>query len=262
MTNDLAIIFLREKNEKINKNLFFLSKKNNLNFYLINSGFPLRTNKKKIFNTKNYKTINSIFDKILNYKKPKYFLFINVSADEKYFLETIQRLFWYFEKFKFKSGVIDFSTSCNNFKQTIRDEPRIYPYIHYNLCRTFLVNKFYFAIKREILTEIFSNKITTKFFSEKIEYVISLICFSKNLLICKDKTYKIVLDNKKILKNFLTQKESIRFNENKFFDFSNPYYLPFVEKMLFVVYRLPHVEFDFPNKTINVLNPILKKKSK
>ena len=260
MINKLAVIFLREKNEKINKNLFSLCKNKNINFYFLNSGLPLKHKKKKIFNLRNYKTVNSIFEKILDYKKPNYFLFVNVSADEKYFLEIIQRVFWYFEKFKFKSGVIDFSTSCNSFKQVIKDEPRIYPYIHYNLCNTFLVNKFCFAVKREILTEIFSKKIKTNLFFEKIEYIISLICFAKKLLICRDKTYKIVLDNEKILKMFLKQKESITFDENGFFDFSNPYYLPFVEKLLFIVYRLPHVEFNFANKTINILNPILKKK--
>jgi hypothetical protein len=261
MKNNLAIIFLREKNEKINRKLFFLSKSNNFNFYFLNSGIPLKHKSKKIFNLKNYKTINGIFEKILNYKKPNFFLFINVSADEKYFLEIIQRSLWYFEKFKFKSGAIDFSTSCNHFKQIIKDEPRIYPYIHYNLCNTLLVNKFCFTVKREVLIEIFSNQLKTKIFNQKIEYIISLICFTKKLLICKDKTYKIVLDNEKILKLFLKQKQMIVFNEKKFFDYTNPSYLSFIEKMLFVAYRIPHVDFNFSNKTLNVLIPILKKKS-
>jgi hypothetical protein len=53
----------------------------------------------------------------------------------------------------------------------------------------------------------------------------------------------------------------IVFNEKKFFDYTNPSYLSFIEKMLFVAYRIPHVDFNFSNKTLNVLIPILKKKS-
>lgn len=262
MKDSLAIIFIRENNEKINRKLFSLSKDNNLNFYFLNCGFPIKHKSKKIFNLEKHKTVNNIFEKILSYKKPSFFLFINVSANEKYFLEIIQRSLWYFEKFKFKSGAIDFSTSCNNFKQTIKDEPRIYPYIHYNLCNTLLVNKFCFTVKREVLIEIFSHQVKTKVFNQKIEYIISLICFTKKLLICKDKTYKIVLDNERILKLFLKQKEMIVFNEKKFFDYSNPSYLSFIEKMFFVAYRVPHIDFNFSNKTLNVLVPILKKKSK
>ena len=260
MINQLAVIFLRERKERINKKLFSLSKENKINFYFVNSGEPIKTKKKKIFNLKEYKVVNQIFEKILNHKKPNFFIFINVSADEKYFLEIIQRTFWYFDKFKFKSGAIDFSTSCNNFKQVIKEEPRIYPYIHYNLCNTFLINKFCFAIKREILTELLLKKIKTKTFKEKIEFIVSLICFSKKMLVCRDKTYKIILDNKKIAQFFLKQKESIKFDEDGFFNLANPNYLPFIEKMLFIVYRLPHIEFNIPNKTLNVLVPILKKK--
>ena len=257
--NKISVIFVRYFKEKINNKLFKLSKENNLNFFLFNFGEKLKTNKKRIFNIEE-KFINKILEKVVYNKKSEFFLFVNVSASEIYFLDSLKRIIWYYEKFKEKAGVIDFTTSCTNFRQIIFEEPRLYPLMYNNLYKIFVANSFYFAVKKDILIESLSKPIQTKFFKGYFEYLASFICFYKKYLICKDTTYKIVLDNKK-LKYTLKRNQSIMNIDKKHFEqYINFYFILFLEILVFIVWKIPSINFDTSTKTIGVLKPILKLK--
>ena len=257
MNKKISIIFVRFLDEKINKNLFSVCKKENINFYFLNFGKKIITKKKKIFNVKQ-KFMNNILKKIYFYKNPEYFMFINVSADEKYLTETIERVFWYYTKFKQKAGIIDFTTSCSNFYQIISEEPRFYPCLYHNLYKTFVANTYYFAVKKEIFLEAISKKIETSFFKTSFEFLMSFICFYKKYLICKDTTYKITLDNKKIKKTMKKNKSILYLKEKYFEKYTRFYYILFMEILVFIIWKIPAISFTFSSKSLGLLKPILK----
>lgn len=260
MNNKITIIFVRNEDEKINNNLFLKAKKEKYFYLLLNFGKKIKSKNKRIINCKN-KYINSIIEKIIFSRKSEYFMFVNASADEIFLKETVDRSFWYFEKYKEKAGVIDFTTSCNCFHQLISEEVRFYPCLFYNLYKTFILNRFYFTIKKEILLESLKNKILTSFFKDKIEYLLSFICFYKKLLICKDTTYKICLDNK-IKKQLMELNPLFVFNEKFFNKYIKFYFIIFVEILVFIIWKIPSVDFNYSSKSIGILKPILKKKLK
>ena len=257
--NKISVIFVRYFKEKVNYKLFKLCRENNINFFLFNFGKNIKSKKKRIFNIKN-KFVNKNLEKVVYSKKKEFFIFVNVSSNEIYFLDSLKRTTWYFNKFKEKAGIIDFTTSCTNFKQIIFEENRLYPLMYNNLYKIFVANSFYFAVKKEILIEALSKPIQTKFFKSHFEYLVSFICFYKNYLICKDTTYKIVLDNKK-LKHTLKRNQSIMNIDRKHFEqYVNFYFILFLEILVFIVWKIPSINFNYSTKTIGLLRPILKKK--
>ena len=112
MKSKITVIFVRQNNEKINKNLFKKAKENNLFYLLLNFGRKIISDNRRVINNKK-KYINSLFEKIIFSSNSSYFLFVNASADEKYLTGTIERTIWYFEKYGEKAGGIDFTTSCS-----------------------------------------------------------------------------------------------------------------------------------------------------
>jgi hypothetical protein len=260
LKSKITVIFVRQNNEKINKNLFKKAKENNLFYLLLNFGRKIISDNRRIINNKK-KYINSLFEKIIFSKNSSYFLFVNASADEKYLTGTIERTIWYFEKHGEKAGAIDFTTSCSFLYHPATEEPRLFPFLSYNLNKTFILNKFYFAVKKEVLSELISHKVESSFFKEKIEYLVSFICFYKKLLVCKDTTYKILLDNN--LKKELKKSKSVFELDKKMFErYTNFYYVLFIETLIFIVWKIPSIDFTSSSKTIGILNPILKKRLK
>lgn len=260
MNNKTTIIFTRNEDEKINNNLFLKAKKEKYFYVLLNFGKKIKSKNNRIINCKK-KYVNSILEKIIFSRKSEYFMFVNISADEIFLKDTVEKSFWYFEKYKEKAGVIDFVTSCNCFHQLISEEVRFYPSLFYNLYKTFILNKFYFTVKKNVLVESLKNKIPTKIFKESIEYLLSFICFYKKLLICKDTTFRILLDNN--MENKLKKNSSLfNLNEHFFQKYTNFYFILFFEILVFIIWKIPSVDFTYSTKSIGILKPIIKKKLK
>ena len=257
MLDKTMIIFLRNEKEKINKNLLYVCKNNKINFLFLNFGKELNCKNKKLINVKS-KYMNKLLERIAFKKTHKQFLFVNISADEKYLLDTIERTSWYYEKYKEKAGIIDFTTSCSAFKQIITEEPRFYHKINCNLYKTHATNTYYFAISRVILFEAFSKKVETCFFKKKFEYLFSFICFYKKLFICKDTTFKILLDNKNLSRQMKKTINVFELEEKYFGKYINFYFILFLEILIFIVWKIPCVSFNESSKNLSILRPILK----